>query len=76
MRFFSLADRFAFIVAVNKGIKPPDYWAGLLQMPRSTIHFNLWTCPAAISALEIGLFARMRLGKALRTSDAYSPLLR
>jgi len=22
---FSLADRFAFIVTVNKGIKPPDF---------------------------------------------------
>jgi hypothetical protein len=25
-----VADRFAFIVTVNKGLKPPNYWALLL----------------------------------------------
>jgi hypothetical protein len=51
-RSFSLADRFAFIVTVNKGIKPSNHWALLLQMSLSAIDFNLWTRASLTTPLK------------------------
>jgi hypothetical protein len=49
-----LADWFAFIVTVNKGIKPSinNHWALLLQMSFSAIDFNLWTCASLTTPLK------------------------
>jgi hypothetical protein len=83
---FSLADRFAFIVTVNKGIKPPNYWAVLLQMPLVTIDFNLCASAALTTplkesppiGLDVGLAFTRLLGRisALRNRDAGADALR
>jgi hypothetical protein len=36
----------SFIITVNNGVKPPNYWALLLHTLLSTIDFNRWTCAA------------------------------